>query len=62
LSPPLELRCIGEREAADFAGTREGWWKRCYARHVAEHEEWLHADSGTNFPVRRKARGKVYDP
>lgn len=48
----LIVRAIEEWEVAGFPGTWDAWWKGSWAKHVAEHEEWLvwlHSDSGLNF-------------
>jgi hypothetical protein len=37
---------------AGFPGTWREWWDGWWAKHVAEHKEWLewlHDDSGLNF-------------
>jgi hypothetical protein len=58
----LTVRAIKEWESEGFPGTWDEWWARFYAKHVAEHEEWLtwfHANSGMNYWDWQKQRGKA---
>jgi hypothetical protein len=55
----LTVRALKEWEAAGFPGTWGEYWGRFYAKHVAEHEEylaWMKADSGLNFWDWQKTR------
>jgi hypothetical protein len=48
----LIVRSLEEWDAAGFPGNWQDWWDRWFAKHTAEHKEWLewlHSDSHTNF-------------